>query len=217
MPEIGDMYLARVNATFDGEPIVNSLTFVGVAAFGTWTEAAGELAGQLNVSLGLISGGGQWADGLSVQYKVNALEIIDVSPGVSPLASFESAVIGTVTDDDAMPPNDCLCVTLRSDFKGPSGRGRMYLNGFAEGSANGGYWEAGAQAYAAGIAAKLVEDFGEFAGAASFRWSVLHRMTGGVRLVPPEVKPIMSFSTHNEVRSIGRRAVGRKIRRRRVP
>lgn len=216
MPDVGDLLLARINATFDGEPIINTLSFYLQTAYGTWSEAAGFLSGDLDASVGVLSVGGQWVTGLNVQYKINSVDIVDVSPGTAPLASFASAAVGTVTDDDAMPPNDGLCCTLRSDFKGPSGRGRIYLTGFSEGAANGGYWEAGTQAYANGLMNKLITDFGEFAGAANFRWVVLHRRSGGAPVIPPEVKPVMSFTPHNEVRSLGRRAVGRKIRRRRV-
>lgn len=214
MPEIGDMVQCRFVGTFDGEPIINTFSFVAVVPFGTWRELAiamhAEIVSGAGINLDLVGG-------RSSQYHLSQLQVVDVYPGTSPLIAFTLNDTGTVTDDDAMPPNDCLCVTMRSDFKGPGGRGRVYLTGFAEGAANGGYWEAGTQTAAETLMGDLDGSFGEEAGGASFRWAILHRYAGGSPLVPPEVKPVMSWTVHNEVRSLGRRAVGRRIRRHRTP
>lgn len=210
---VGDVLLARLNARFDGEPVMNSLAFVDVGSGQeNFIDTASDLWSSLDGALGPFSGGGVMLTGLSVQYHLLSVDIASVVPGTAPMASYLAGGFGTVEDDDAMPPNDALCITWRSDFKGPSGRGRTYLSGFAEGSANGGYWEAGAQTYAQIFADALLANFGE-EGTQNFRFVVLHRMTGGVPIVPPEQKPVMGYTVRNEVRSLGRRAVGRKIRR----
>jgi hypothetical protein len=214
---IGDVYNLRVKATFDGEPIINSLSFVNVGIDGgTTLEDQIQLAAAFAATMGLDgTGPGPWTTGLSVQYVAKTIEVGDVVPGLAPSYQLAVDMPGTVTDDDAMPPNDSLCITWRSVFKGPSGRGRNYLTGFAEGAANGGYWEAGTQAFATTIADLILATWGE-TGTDVWRFVVLHRYAGGTPIVPPEQKPVMSYTVHNEVRSIGRRAVGRRIRRHRV-
>lgn len=216
MPDIGDLVQARVRATFCGQPIINTVSFALVAPFGTWTEAADALRDAFNAALGVLDPGGTWVDGLNVGYVVNALDIVDIFPAVAPLRSYASLAVGTVEDDDALPPNDSLCITIRSDFKGAGARGRMYLTGFSEGAQNAGMWLAGTLDYATGIAVAIENFFGETAGLADFRWAVLHRYAGGAPIVPPEVKPVMSFTVQPQVRSIGRRAVGRRVSRRSV-
>lgn len=222
MPNPNDMITVRIVARFDAEPVINNISFAVVNPEATYPDQVTILAGELDTALGLISGGGDWTSGLSVQYVVEQIQFVDVFPGTNPMHSVASAAAGTVADEDAMPPNDSLCCTLRTDFRGPGGRGRIYLGGFAEGSANGGYWEAGAQSHASTVMADLQGNFGEAADA-SCRWSVLHKTSNGgvkgapvVPLVPPTIHPVMSFTVHNEVRSLGRRAVGRRIHRRRT-
>jgi hypothetical protein len=215
MGEVGDMMTVRIRAIFDGEPVINSFGFFANVGYDTFQEACVDLDTNFTGALQLDNPAGTWVTGLSVQYKLQALEIVDASPAVSPMYSRVLSGVGTVDDDDAMPPNDALCVTWRSAFRGPSGRGRTYLTGFAEGAANGGYWEAGTQTYADLIAGVILNNFGEDGGS-NFRFGILHKVSGGAPLVPPEFKPAMSYTVHNEVRSLGRRAVGRRIRRRRV-
>lgn len=217
---IGDVILARFNARFDGEPVMNSLAFVSVGFDEPGFDAmANQLHIELAAALGLDGGAGGWIDGLSVQYNLVSMQYQDVVPGTAPMVEIAVGQPGTVADEDAMPPNDSLTLTLRSAFKGQGGRGRIFLTGFAEGSANGGYWEAGAQDYASAIGSALLTNFGE-EGSGNFRLVVLHRYSnGGVRGAPsvklevPEQKPVMSFTVRNNVTSIGRRAVGRRIRR----
>lgn len=213
---VGDVMLLRVSARFDGEPVMNSLAFVDVGSGldqGAATQAG--LADAFNGALGMTNPAGDWLTGLSVQYQLQSLEVVDVVPGTFPLYSLALGGVGTVADDDAMPPNDALCITWRSQFKGQGGRGRTYLTGFAEGAANGGYWEAGTQDYATTIANDIINAFGESASS-PYRFCILHRQHLGAAIVPPEQKPVMSYTVHNEVRSLGRRAVGRRIHRTRA-
>lgn len=216
MPDIGDLLQARIRATFCGQPIINSFSFVALEPFATWSDAAQTLLDSLEAALGITSPGSIWVTGLNVSYAIQSIDIVDIYPAVAPLHSFPSSGVGTIDDDDALPPNDSLCCTLRSDFKGTGARGRVYLTGFSEGTQNAGYWLAGTQVYAQVIMSAMIDNFGEAAGGASFRWAVLHRYTGGAPIVPPEVKPIMSYTVHNEVRSMGRRAIGRRVSRRTV-
>lgn len=212
----GDIVLARLTSTFDGEPIINTLAFVDVGSGeSTFPGVCVALGTELVDVFGLAGAGGLLLGPLSVSFTMQAINFIDVQPGTNPMYSQPIGQPGDVTESDAMPPNDALCVTWRSSFKGPSGRGRTYLTGFPEGLAAGGYWTAGAQDYAQEVAIAMLARWGE-TGTGLFRFVVLHRVAGGVPIVPPEEKPVMSYSIHNEVRSLGRRAVGRRIRRTRT-
>lgn len=212
MPSAGDLVDLRVRAVFDGQPIINTFSFSIIDPAADWATQANDVAAAFAATVHLTSPSGEWLAGRSVGYQMQALEVIDVAPGVSPLASFAYGANGPVEDEDALPPNDSLCVTLRTNFKGAAGRGRVYLCGYAEGSQSGGFWVPEIQDAASAIMIALNTDYGE-TGGGSMRWCVLHRVDHGTRVVPPEVKPIMSFTVHNEVRSIGRRAVGRRIHR----
>lgn len=215
VPDVGDLVTVRLVGEISLQPIINNISFTLVAAFGTWREATDQMFADLTAALELDTTGGIWTTGRSSQYVLNTMQVVDVFPGLAPMSQY---LIGTGGDvvEDCLPPNDALCVTFRSDFKGPSGRGRMYLSGYPEAAQINGFWTGPTQDLASNIALGLDTNFGELAGAASFRWSVLHRVSGGVPIVPPEVKPVMSFTPHNEVRSLGRRAVGRRIRRTRT-
>lgn len=219
MTTAGDMIQVRLRGRFDGEPVINDISFAAVADYGTFVLAAQGLITELDAAIGVATSGGTWFGGLSSQYTLDAIEVADVYPGTS--AGFQRVVgfPGSAAGSDAMPPNDSLCITLRSEFRGPGGRGRIYLTGFSEDAASGGYWESGAQDFASTIASGLDTAFGEF-GTGSFRWCILHRYSNGgvrgapvVKLATPEIKPVQDWTIHNEVRSLGRRAVGRRIRR----
>jgi hypothetical protein len=221
MPAAGDMVQLRLHGRIGAEPIINDLSFAAVADYGTFPQLAQGLIAEVDTAIGIITPGGPWTGGLSTGYTLESVEVADVYPGTAAGFQRSSGVSGAATAD-AMPPNDALCITLRSDFRGPGGRGRMYLTGFSEDSASGGFWEAGAQDAAGTIASALDTAFGEF-GTGSFRWCILHRYSNGgvlhapvVKLAVPEIKPIMDWTVHNEVCSIGRRAVGRRIHRTRV-
>lgn len=222
MPASGDMVQVRLKGRIGTEPVINDLSFAAVADYGTFPQLANGLIGELDTAIGVVSGAGIFHGGLSNGYSLDVIEVADVYPGTA--ASFQTAGggIGGVTDGDAMPPNDSLCLTLRSEFRGPGGRGRMYLTGFTEAWASGGYWEASAQDYASSLASALDGAFGEL-GTGSFRWCIIHRYSNGgvlhapvVKLATPEIKPVVDWTVHNEVRSIGRRAVGRRIHRTRA-
>jgi hypothetical protein len=216
MPSAGDLLMARISAVFDGQPIINVFSFDLITPGATWSETAQNLVDALDAALGVVTGGGIWTAGRNAGYAVQAVEIIDVSPATAPLYSVPSAAVGDSVGN-AMPPNDSLCVTLRSDFKGAGGRGRSYLNGWSTFESIGGFWESGPQDAASAIMSALTEGFGEGAGGAMARWCILHRMAGGTPIVPPEVKPVMSTTIHNEVRTLSRRAMGRRISRKTGP
>lgn len=217
MPAVGDMITVRLVGSLDGQPIINNFSFEMVAAFGTWTELGTAMLGEMDAALGIVSGDtGVWSAFRALSYALAAFEVVDVSPGTSPLFSAGIGAVGAV-DGQALPPNDALACTLRSDFKGASGRGRIYLAGFSVATVVSGFFTADAQGAANDIMAAMITGFGEGAGAASARWAVLHRIAAGVPVVPPEVKPIMGYTVHNEVRSLSRRAMGRRISRRTAP
>jgi hypothetical protein len=218
-PASGDLITVRIVGTLSGQPIINNLSFSIINPAATWGDQVTQAATDLNGVLGVL-GGGSWYEARAAEYLVQEVQVVDVAPGTSPMGSVAAGAGGALGTDQSMPPNDALAITFRSDFKGPSGRGRIYLSGYPEAYAVGGYWTTEAQDNASGIASTLLENFGELAAAANMRWVILHRSSNGgvpggpqVPVVPPEVKPVMSFTVHNEVRSLGRRAMGRRIRR----
>jgi hypothetical protein len=216
MPSAGDLLTVRIVASFDGQPIINVYSFDLITPGATWSETAQNLIDALDAALGIVTGGGFWTASRASGYVVGTVEVIDVSPGTAPLYSVASSAVGDV-EEAGMPPNDSLCVTLRSDFKGAGGRGRTYLSGWPRLGQVSGFWGSDPQDAASAIMSALTEGFGEGAGGAMARWCVLHKVAAGTPIVPPEVKPIMSTTIHNEVRSLGRRAMGRRISRRPAP
>src|SRR6476469_10362588 len=178
MPSIGDVVIVRIKAVCAGEPVVNDLAFQVVNPTETFEQQGADLLSQLDGLLGLGTGPGLWTDGLSIQYKLTGLDVVDMLPAVSATFSEGASAEGTVADEDAMPPNDSSCCTLRTTARGPGGRGRIYLTGFAESSNNAGYWEAGAQAHANAIMAAIDGAFGITAGG-DYYWGVSHRRSNG--------------------------------------
>lgn len=204
--------MVKFLSTCGGEPTINDLSFQINDPSATWPEQVADLilalASPLGPGLDV-----NWTAGRSTAFNSYAIQVVDVRPGESPLLESALAAQGDVADD-VMPPNDCLCVTLRTAVKGRTGRGRMYLNGFPEGAANGGYWEAAAQDAATAIAGSLLNTFGAPGQPAPFTWGVISRYEFGVKRDIPAFTAIDSFTVHNEVRTLRRRAIGVRISRR---
>lgn len=217
MPEVGDLITVRINATLDGQPIINDFSFALISPSATWNTTALVAANALDAALGLYTGGGLWTARLVSEYLVGSIDVLDVSPGTQPMVSLAASAQGEAGVNAGLPPNDCICMTLRSDFRGPSGRGRAYISGLAKADTINGFWTSDAQTYAQAIGQALIDGFGEEAPDATMRWCVIHKISGGAPLVPPETKPIMSFTVRNNVRSLSRRAMGRRIGRRTTP
>jgi len=221
VPASGDLITCRIVASIAGSPVINDLSFSIINPAATWADQVSQVGVDLASALGL-GGTGVWGAALSSNYQTSELQVVDVVPGTSALGSVGIGAAGE-GGADSLPPNDCLCITLRSDFKGQGSRGRLYLSGFTEGDQTNGYWEATAQDAATDIGNALISGFGEFASGANMRWVIIHKTSnhgvkGGpvTKLEPPEVKPVMSFTVHNEVRSLGRRATGRRVPRHRA-
>lgn len=212
IPSSGDLIVAKLLATCGGEPTINTLAFEVVNPAATWAEMALQVFADLDNAIGLL-GAGVWSAGRSTAYNLYGLQVVDARPGTSPLAQITASYQGDLADD-VMPPNDNVCITLRTDVKGRTGRGRMYLNGYPEGSANGGYWEAAAQEAAGFIASELISNFGANVDTRNMTWGVISRYEFGVQRDIPAFTPIGTWTVHNEVRSLRRRAVGVRISRR---
>lgn len=211
IPATGDLVIVKLLSTCGGEPTINDLSFQLVNPAATWRDQMDQVAGDMATGGG-VAGGGLWAANRSTAFNTYALVLVDVLPGTSPLLETALSVPGDQADD-VMPPNDSLCVTLRTDVKGRTGRGRMYLNGFPEGSANGGYWESPAQDAAGAIAASLMLNFGFANEARNMTWGVISRFEFKAKRAIPAFTPISSYTIHNEVRSLRRRAIGVRISR----
>lgn len=210
----GDIMRATLEGRFDGEPVVIGLGFVSNSGAGTWEEDAGNLINELLAALGLDGPAGAYLDPLSAQYTVDRVRVQDLAPGVGASVTVEVGQAGANVTDDAMPPNDALCVTWRTGLKGVQNRGRSYLTGFAEDSGNAGFWIPEIQTWAAtAFAGALMGAFGPL-GPGNYALSVVHTQSGGAPLSPPTATPISTYTINNQVRSLRRRAVGVRISRR---
>lgn len=211
-PAAGDLVVVKLLSTCGGEPTINDLSFQINNPAATWPEQANQIVSDLDTVLGLYAGGA-WNVQRSTAFNTYAAQVVDVRPSTSPVMEILLGAQGDV-NDDVMPPNDSVCVTLRTDVKGRTGRGRIYLNGYPEGAANGGYWETIAQNDAAAIAQALLTAFGQLATGANMTWGVISRFEFKAKREIPAFTPINAFTVHNEVRTLRRRAIGVRISRR---
>jgi hypothetical protein len=212
IPASGDLVVVKLLSTCGGEPTINDLSFEIGNPAATWAAQVAQIVNDLDLALGLGTSG-VWSTGRSTAFNTYAAQVVDVRPGTSPLAERVLAAPGDQADD-VMPPNDSLCVTLRTAVKGRTGRGRIYLNGYPEGGANGGYWEAGTQALADNLVGALLANFGEGGTNPNMSWGVISRFEFGVKRAIPAFTRIDSYTVHNEVRTLRRRAIGVRISRR---
>lgn len=212
----GDIMRATVEGRFAGEPVMISLGFVSNSGAANFAEDAGNLEGEIVTALGLGTTPSPFLAPLSVQYTLDAIRIQDLSPGVAAGIAFGVGLPGGNVVDDALPPAVSLCVTLRTGLKGRQNRGRFYLTGFAEDSQNGGYWIGEIQEWAQDVVAQpLLDAFGPL-GPGNYQWSVIHTVSGGVRLSPPTATPIIDYTVHNDTRVMRRRGIGVRISRHRA-
>jgi hypothetical protein len=212
VPASGDLVVVRLLSTSAGEPTMNDISLQINNPTADWPSQVQDVISKIDLAVGPASPGPITAQ-KSTAFHVYGAQVVDVRPGTSPLGQ---QLLDYTGDDatDAMPPNDALCVTLRTDVKGRTGRGRMYLCGWTEVVANGGYWEADAQAAADAMAASLLSNFGPTAGG-PYTWGVISRFEFKVKRDIPAFTPINSYTVHNEVRSLRRRAIGVRISRHR--
>lgn len=213
----GDIMRASIEGTFDGEPVIMDLGFVSASGATEFKGDADGLHAELAAALGLDVGPSAFAAPLSEHYMIDNIRIQDLAPGVSAGLVYPVNVPGANVTDDALPPQCALTVTWRTGLKGKANRGRTYLTGFAEDSQVSGYWIPEIQAWAQlQFADPLLAAFGPL-GPGNYALSVVHTVSGGARLIPPTATPIISYTIHNEVRTLRRRGVGVRISRRRAP
>lgn len=212
----GDIMRATIEGTFDGEPVMINLGFVSSSEEPDFAADAAALAASLISTLHLADVGSSFLAPLSEHYFVNDIRIQDLFPGVAAGLVFPVGAAGGNATDDALPPQCALTVTWRTGLKGKENRGRSYLTGFAEDSQTTGYWIPEIQTWAqTEFADQLIASYAPPDGGA-YALSVIHTQSGGVRLSPPTATPIISYSIHNEVRTLRRRGVGVRISRRRA-
>ncbi len=89
MPSVGDLLTVRIVALLDAQPIINVYSFDLISPELTWSATAQALVDALDAALGVVTGGGFWTAGRSEAYVVQAVEVIDIKPGTSPLYSGE--------------------------------------------------------------------------------------------------------------------------------
>lgn len=102
-------------ATFNGTPALSTSLADAIKAAITTGAAWTALAGFMHTGASLAG-----------------ITLLDVRDAVhSEINSTTAAVPGTSATTTAIPDEVAICVTLRTASRGPSGRGRMYLGGFA--------------------------------------------------------------------------------------
>jgi hypothetical protein len=211
----GDVMRLTLEGTFDGEPTVIGFGFVSNSGLGSFQEDSDALIQEFNGVMGFDATPSAYLAPLSVHYQVTGVRVQDLSPGVAASNVSAFGQLGGNTVDDALPPNDALCITWRTGLKGKQNRGRSYLTGFAEDSQVSGYWISEIQAWATSVIGNgLMAAFGPL-GSGNYALSVVHTMSGGARIIPPTATPIVSYTVHNEVRTLRRRAIGVRISRHR--
>jgi hypothetical protein len=214
IPAAGDLVVVKLLSTCGGEPCINDLSLQIENPAASWAEQVMDVVSGIGAAIG-PAGTAFFNVGKSTAFNTYAAQVVDARPNTSPLAEVLLGWQGDIADD-VMPPNDSLCVTLRTDVKGRTGRGRVYFNGYPEGGANGGYWEAATQLLANNVAQALLDEFGTANLGRSYTWGVISRYEFGVKREIPAFTAITSYSVHNEVRSLRRRAVGVRISRHRT-
>jgi len=209
----GDIMKATLEGRFDGEPVVIDFGFVSSSGASDFKADADQLFDELATALDLFGTPGVYMNPLSVQYSLTGIRIHDLKPGTAASLFYDLNNAGGNIVDDGLPPACALCVTTRTALKGRENRGRFYLTGFAEDAQSGGFWIGEIQDWArVNVSTPLLDAFGPL-GPGNYAWSVVHTVSGGVRLDPPTATPIISFSVHNDVRTLRRRGVGVRISR----
>lgn len=211
VPASGDLVTVKLLSTCAAEPTINDLSFQIENPSDTWANMCAQINLDLDFAIGHMTAG-IWVTHRSTAFNTYGVQIVDARPNTSPLYQVVAASQGIIADD-VMPPNDSLCVTLRTDVKGRTGRGRCYLNGWPEQASNGGYWEAEAQDSASEIMQGILDAYGTANVGRNMTWGVISRFEFGAQREIPAFTPITSFTVHNEVRSLRRRAIGVRISR----
>jgi hypothetical protein len=212
----GDIYKATLEGDFAGEPVVMGLGFVSNSGAADFTDDSAALAIELRTALDINTSPSAFMGPLSVRFSLDRVRIQDIVPGVSAGYVSEVGITGENVVDDAMSPSQALCVTWVTGLKGKRNRGRTYLTGFAEDSGNAGYWIPEIQTWArTAFVDPLIAAFGVLGGG-NYTLSLIHTMSGGVRLSPPTATPIVGGIVRNTNRSLRRRAVGVRIPRHRT-
>jgi hypothetical protein len=205
-----------IEGTFGGEPVIIGLGFISNSGLADMPADLANLVNEFAPVLDIGNSTGIYLSPLSAQYKVTGLRAQDLNPGVAASVVQVNGAVGGNAVDDAMPPNDALCVTWRTGLKGKQNRGRSYLTGFAEDSNNAGYWIPEIQTWAQdGFAQPILDAFGPV-GSLNYTLALIHTQAGGTPLIPPTATPIQSFTVNNNVRSLRRRATGVRISRHRT-
>jgi hypothetical protein len=212
----GDIYKATLEGDFAGEPVVVGIGFISNSGAANFEDDATALEAELETALALDTVPSPFMAPLSVRYTLQRIRIQDLNPGLAAGKVVGLNIVGGNTVDDAMSPNDAMCVTWRTGLKGKQNRGRSYLTGFAEDSGNAGYWIPEIQDWAnSNFAGALYASFGPL-GTGNYTLALVHTLSGGARIIPPTATPITGYTVNNTVRSLRRRAVGVRISRRRT-
>jgi hypothetical protein len=149
--------------------------------------------------------------GFSDQSQVDAIEIRDSQPGITPTQVFSNApAIGTVVDVNPLPPQSAAVISLHTAVKPITGAyaaaGRIYLPGIPQNGQISGFLQAGFQATLSAFASALFAAFVD--DGTAYQMHVVSYLPGSKPRAVRAINPVTSFTINNVVRSQRSREFG---------
>jgi hypothetical protein len=149
--------------------------------------------------------------GFSDQSQVDAIEIRDAQPGLTPTQVFpNSPAIGTVVDVNPLPPQSAAVISLHTAVKPITGAfaaaGRIYLPGIPQNGQISGFLQAGFQATLSAFASALFAPFVD--DGTAYQMHIVSYTPNSKPRTIRAINPVTSFTINNVVRSQRSREFG---------
>lgn len=132
---------------------------------------------------------------LASAYKLKAIRIYDMRGENEPIYNYTFNTTAGTQTGEVTDKSSAVVVTLRSAFRGRSGRGRLYIGGLSEGNMQSGLWTAGIVTQAHNWVNNIL------AACLSAGWIpvIMSRMRDGVPRNPAEAHVITSIEVRNNI------------------
>lgn len=149
--------------------------------------------------------------GFDQALSISSIQVTDIQPGVrgQHILGYSTAGDGT---SGSLPSQCALVVAWHTELKGPANRGRMYLGGAPESTADGNFYTSDILDPASAFASKIFDAFGPSDGT-TYQLNVLSYVPGSSPRALRAAVPITSFSLQNTVKTMRRRGAGVRIHR----
>lgn len=143
--------------------------------------------------------------GLSNQLSFTSILVTDLTAEFSPVIEFTSGLpVSGADTNDPLPPQNAMCITLLTDSRGRSFRGRNYIPGWGEGNQSSGVFDDSVVTYvqdAYGILLLSTET-------GNFKWVVVSRYHDNAPRVSGVTTHVTHFRANSIVASQRRRRLG---------